>query len=490
MFGDFAELERLLRSGRMELRSDSRNVAEGDVFVAIPGEKVDGLQFVPEAVKAGASVVVCSENSAASAGAMVEASGKSGSCRIVAHPDPREALGVLAKARWNSDRLPLTIVGITGTNGKTTCSYLLEHLFTGLGEKTGVIGTISYRWPGHVQAAPLTTPDARSLHCMLSQMASAGVRKVIMEVSSHSIAQHRVSGISFSAAAFTNLTQDHLDFHEDMESYFNVKSRLFAALPSSDKVCAINTDDRWGKRLVANCGNLWSFGFSGASPTRNHLDCEIVELGISGCHIRMRHAGRHWELRSPLVGEFNIHNLLTAQAVALGLGYAPTDLAQLGRFNGVCGRTERIENPAGLHVFVDYAHTPDALENVLGTMRKAGFKKLVVVFGCGGNRDRAKRPLMGEAVARYSDVAVLTSDNPRFENAGDIIKDVLPGLAAAREVHIEPDRRNATRLALEMIGPEDALVIAGKGHEDYQIVNGVRHHYSDQETVRELLHCA
>lgn len=490
MDGAFAGLQQSLRSGRAELRSDSRLVGRGDVFVAIPGEKVDGLQFVPDAINAGASAIVCSDNSAACVAAMLEASGKSGSCSIVHHPDPRIALGLLAEARWNSSRLPLEIIGITGTNGKTTSSYLLEHLFKALGEKTGVMGTINYRWADHIEAAPLTTPDALSLHYMLYRMAQSGVSKVIMEVSSHSIAQHRVSGISFAAAAFTNLTQDHLDFHEDMESYFHIKSRLFTTLPADDKPCAINTDDRWGKRLQNACGNVLSFGLANASDGSNYLGCDILGMGMSGCHIRMNYRGRSWELDSPLVGEFNIHNLLTAQAIALGMGYGPGDMSPLERFNGVCGRLERIENPAGLHIFVDYAHTPDALENVLGTLRKSGFKRVIAVFGCGGNRDRAKRPLMGEAVAKYSDVAVLTSDNPRFENAQDIINDVMPGLAGDCEVHVEPDRRKATMLALDMVGPEDALVIAGKGHEDYQIINGVRYHYSDQEIVREFLHCA
>lgn len=490
MSSDFERLVDKLAHGRCEVRSDSRQVGPGDIFIAVPGDSVDGIQFVPDAILAGATAIVCPEHSACEAAGILAASGREGRCVIVPHRDTRHALGVLAEARWGTGRLPLDVIGITGTNGKTTTSYLLEHLFRSLGEKTGVIGTVSYRWPGHEEAATLTTPDVLQIHSMLSRMAKNGVRKVVMEVSSHAIAQQRISGIPFAGAAFTNLTQDHLDFHHDMESYFQVKASLFTTIPAMDKKMAINSDDPWGRRLLEMTDGALAFGIYGHCRDDSHLSCELLSAGISGCHMRMRHCGRTWELRSPLVGEFNAHNLLTAQAIALQLGYGPEDLSQLGGFGGVCGRLERIGNPAGLHVFVDYAHTPDALVNVLTALRKAGFQSIVAVFGCGGNRDRTKRPLMGRAVARYADIAILTSDNPRFENAQDIINDVLPGLEGAQKVFVEADRRKATELAIGMLGPDDALLVAGKGHEDYQIVNGVKRHYSDQETVREILHCA
>lgn len=476
---DFGELLAACRAGRCEVRSDSRQVRPGDIFVAVPGASEDGARFIPQAVAAGASAVVCRAGAAVPAGA----------CRCIAHHDPREALWRLAAARWHTDSLPLRVIGITGTNGKTTTAALLEHLFTAAGHRVGVLGTVTYRWPGHSETAPLTTPDPLSLHAMLARMAEAGVDLAFMEVSSHALAQQRVAGVPFAGAAFTNLTQDHLDFHQDMESYFKAKARLFLELPRADKAMAVNADDPWGRRLLELCPGALSFGLGRGAPGRRHLWGELLASGTAGTHLRMRLAGEEWEVRSPLVGAFNAANLLTAQAVALELGLRPSAMAALETFTGVCGRLERVPNPRGLHVFVDYAHTPDALVNVLTALRGAGFGRIIAVFGCGGNRDRTKRPLMGEAVARHADVAVLTSDNPRNEDPKAILEDVLPGLAAAREVVVEPDRRAATARALAMLGKEDALLIAGKGHEDYQIIQGVKHHYSDQEVVRELLRC-
>lgn len=478
---DFGELLAACRAGRCEVRSDSRQVRPGDIFVAVPGASEDGARFIPQAVAAGASAVVCRAGAAAGAG--------EGTCRCIEHHDPREALWRLAAARWHTDSLPLRVIGITGTNGKTTTAALLEHLFAAAGHRVGVLGTVTYRWPGHSEAAPLTTPDPLSLHAMLARMAEAGVDLAFMEVSSHALAQQRVSGVPFAGAAFTNLTQDHLDFHQDMESYFRAKARLFLELPRQDKAMAVNADDPWGRRLLELCPGALSFGLGRGAPGRRHLWGELLASGTAGTHLRMRLDGEEWELRSPLVGAFNAANLLAAQAIALELGLQPSAMAELETFAGVCGRLERVPNPRGLHVFVDYAHTPDALVNVLTALRGAGFGRIVTVFGCGGNRDRTKRPLMGEAVARHADVAVLTSDNPRNEDPGAILEDVLPGLAAAREVVVEPDRRAATARALAMLGSEDALLIAGKGHEDYQIIQGVKHHYSDQEVVRELLRC-
>ncbi|WP_297219012.1 UDP-N-acetylmuramoyl-L-alanyl-D-glutamate--2,6-diaminopimelate ligase [uncultured Desulfovibrio sp.] len=482
-------LEDLLRQvaqGGLEVRADSRQVRPGDIFVAVPGASEDGARFIPAAREAGAAIIVCTPAAAAAL--------DGADCRVVPCSDPREALWKLAEARWHTASLPLTILGITGTNGKTTSAYLLEHLFTALGHKVGVMGTVSYRWPGHCEAAPLTTPDPLHMHAMLAQMAQAGVDTVVMEVSSHALAQQRVCGVPFAGALFTNLTQDHLDFHPDMEDYFAAKARLFCELPRADKVLAVNADDPWGRRLLERCPAALSYGLHEApaatAAVHRHLRGELRHSGTDGLHLHMTLEDRQWDLRSPLVGQFNALNLLGVQALALGLGCQPQDLQALSSFRGVSGRLERVDNACGLNVFVDYAHTPDALVNVLQALRGAGFQRILAVFGCGGNRDRSKRPLMGEAVAQYADVAILTSDNPRFEDPEAILRDVLPGLARAREVLVEVDRRTATRKALEMMGPQDALLIAGKGHEDYQIIQGVKHHYSDQEVVREILGCA
>ncbi|MBQ4567253.1 MAG: UDP-N-acetylmuramoyl-L-alanyl-D-glutamate--2,6-diaminopimelate ligase [Desulfovibrio sp.] len=481
---DFEDLLEQCRKGGLEVRSDSRQVGKGDIFVAVPGVNEDGARFIPAAVEAGAAVVVCRPGGAEAAAA------GAADCRVLLHPEPREALWRLAAARWRTEQPGLRVLGITGTNGKTTSTYLFEHLFRATGQKVGVLGTVSYRWPGHCEAAPLTTPDPLSVHAMLAQMRDAGVDVVVMEVSSHAIEQQRVCGVPFSGVAFTNLTQDHLDFHKDMESYFKTKARLFLELPRAEKGMAVNADDQWGRRLLELCPRALSFGLQQGPPRRRHLWGELLSAGTDGCHLRMHLDGRQWELRSPLVGAFNASNLLGVQALALETGLPVEALSALEGFSGVPGRLERVGNPQGLNVFVDYAHTPDALVNVLTALRKAGFKRIVTVFGCGGNRDRSKRPLMGEAVAAFSDVAVLTSDNPRFEEPEAILADVLPGLARAREVVVEVDRRTATARALRMLGADDALLIAGKGHEDYQIVNGIKHHYSDQEVVREILGCA
>ena len=483
MMGTFTTLLEQVEKGGIEVRADSRQVGPGDVFVAVPGATEDGARFIPAAREAGAAVIVCTPETAA-------ACGEAPSCRVIPHPDPREALWRLAAARRHTAAHPLRTLGITGTNGKTTSAYLLEHLFTAAGHKTGVLGTVSYRWPGHVENAPLTTPDPLSIHAMLARMAEAGVDTAVMEVSSHALEQQRVGGIPFAGALFTNLTQDHLDFHPDMERYFAAKARLFRELPAQDKALAVNADDAWGRRLLADCPAALSYGLHAATDGRRHLQGEILHSGTDGLHLRMSLEGENWELRSPLVGQFNALNLLGVQALALELGLPQASLQALAGFRGVPGRLERVENPRGLNVFVDYAHTPDALVNVLQALRGAGFRRILAVFGCGGNRDRGKRPRMGEAVARYADVAVLTSDNPRFEDPEAILQDVLPGLKEAREVLVEVDRRTATRKALEMLGPQDALLIAGKGHEDYQIIQGVKHHYSDQEVVREILGCA
>lgn len=302
----------------------------------------------------------------------------------------------MAQARWHTDALALKILGVTGTNGKTTCAYLLERLFSEAGHKVGVMGTVNYRWPGHTEPAPLTTPDPLHVHAMLAQMAAAGADVAVMEASSHAIEQQRVDGVPFAGAIFTNLTQDHLDYHRDMESYFKAKARLFLELPRADKAVAVNADDPWGRRLLELCPDALSFGLQKGGPQRRHLWGELLSAGTDGCHLRMRLGKHAWELHSPLVGAFNASNLLAVQALALDMGLEPETFTALEHFTGVCGRLERVPNPQGLHVFVDYAHTPDALVNVLKALREAGFARIVTVFGCGGNRDRTKRPLMGE----------------------------------------------------------------------------------------------
>ncbi len=490
-------LPELVAKTDMQIRVDSRLVEPGDIFVAIAGVNDDGVKYIPAAVQAGASVIVCEAESDATVDAITQGT------TVVLHPNPREALWQLAMTYYDTENLckekNVKIIGITGTNGKTTSAYLLDHLFTCLGHKVGVMGTVSYRWPGHEQEAPLTTPDSLIIHANLAAMIKSGVDVVIMEVSSHALDQERVGGIKFSGAIFSNLTQDHLDFHVDMQSYFEAKSKLFVKQPLTNKSMAINIDDAWGEKLLGLCpssAKTLPFGlYPDGNMEENFVHGQIVAMSPLGLHLKMQWDKQQWELHSPLVGVFNAYNLLAVQALALSLGVRVEDLKHLASFNGVCGRLERVQNKENFNVFVDYAHTPDALINVLQALRGAGFEKIITVFGCGGNRDRTKRPLMGRAVAEYTDIAVLTSDNPRFEEPADIIADVLPGLQerADLEIIVEVDRKLATKRALELLKNSDvsstAVLIAGKGHEDYQIIQGTKYPYSDQKNVQELLGC-
>lgn len=462
-------------------RTDSRKVRPGDIFVAVPGVSADGAAFIPDAVANGAAYVVAREGAQLPTGT---------EAKLVVHENPRVALGELAAAHFNTRNLGLTFIGVTGTNGKTTVSYMIEHLLSAAGRKVGVIGTVSYRWPGFNLEANMTTPDCWQLHELVANMAKSGVDTVVMEVSSHALHQDRVWGLDFDVAALTNVTQDHLDYHGTMDAYFRAKARLFEEFPKVGKAAVVNADDSYGRMLLSRYEPSIGFGLDypnvGKGPG---LHGEIKSSTSRGLELKMRYDGDTWALVSPLIGHHNASNLLTAQGVGLALGLKPKRLKAMENFMGVPGRLERIPNARGLDVFVDYAHTPDALENVLSSVRELDFKRLFCVFGCGGNRDKAKRPLMAEAVCRYADVAVLTSDNPRDEDPLDIMNDARPGIAGCAEVIEDADRATAIRLALDAMEQGDVLIIAGKGHETYQEIKGVKNHFNDAEVVKELACC-
>ncbi len=493
-----------LRKQERELRIDSRAVCEGDVFAALPPAVPGGEDrreaYIAAALEKGAWCV-------AAPAAVVEGMGIDTKAdkahRWLLADDVRSLLGTLAAARFGTEEADIPVVAVTGTNGKTTCAYLLEHLYRSKNMPAGVLGTISYRWPGHDVPAPLTTPDCLTLHRSLAAMREAGAKVAIMEASSHSIDQRRVAGLNFAATAFTNLTQDHLDYHKTMESYFAAKRSLFADLPLKRKAMVINADDEYGRRLLEEFPQALGVGMRWPLVDRPFLLADVRRADTSGLELdfywqKNRGERVSWHLHSPLVGLHNASNLLIVSGLALSLGFTPDDLQCFRSFMGVPGRLERIPTPpadkpwmpaAGAGVFVDYAHTPDALIRVLEALRDAQFRRIITVFGCGGDRDRTKRPLMGEAVASRSDIAIATSDNPRTEDPEAILDDIMPGLASAQQAYREADRRKALELGVSLLRPGDALLVAGKGHEDYQIIGTEKTHFSDQEVLKELISC-
>lgn len=487
------DLKTALRSGRTRICTHSGRVEKGDAFLCLPGAgrgEDAGAEHCREARERGAAWIVAAPGMAFSAA-------REAGCVMVETASPADALGELCAARFGTDSLPFPIVGVTGTNGKTTISYLLEYMWKTAGRAVGVLGTVTYRWPGHAEDAPLTTPDCLSLHGMCARMRDAGVEELVMECSSHALDQKRVAGLPFSGAIFTNLTQDHLDYHADMEAYFLAKARLFLEMERLDKAVAINADDPCGRRLLERLAaeGMRPVGYGLEEepvPGSRHLRGILLSCTPEGLELEMRFEGESWRLSSPLVGAFNAQNLLAVQAYLLQRGFGARDFSRLEAFKGVPGRLERVPNRQGLDVFVDYAHTPDALTKTLEALRKAGFRRVITVFGCGGDRDRGKRPKMARAAAALSDVVVLTSDNPRTESPLAIMADARAGFAGSGEgVRIveEPDRAEATRIAVSLMRPGDALLVAGKGHETYQIIGTTRHAYSDQETLRGILAC-
>jgi len=479
---DFNELVKLVRAGLM-VRTDSRQMQQGECFVAMPGTAVRGIDYIPMALQKGAKYIVAPKDARDLVAPVAE--DEAVVCYV---ENTAKALGELARAYFKTDELDMKLVAVTGTNGKTTTSYIIEHLLAAAGRKVGVLGTVTYRWPGFSIDAKLTTPDCWMIHELLANMAKADVDAAIMETSSHALDQYRVAGLDFDVAVISNLTQDHLDYHGDMETYFNAKAKLFTEYPHQDKCCVINFDDPYCRRLLNKCENAIGYGFGDPVSSDKHtLRGRVLSCDRHGLKLECGFKGKTWEIDSGLMGQHNAMNLLAAQAVGLCIGLNCKDMRKLNEFKGVPGRLERVENEQGLHVFVDYAHTPDALINVQKALRSLDFDRLITVFGCGGDRDRTKRPIMGRAVAEYADVAVLTSDNPRSEDPVAIMDDARPGLKGAAMVMEDPDRQEAITMAVREMTPNDVLLIAGKGHEDYQVLKDVTLHFSDAEAVQQAI---
>jgi UDP-N-acetylmuramoyl-L-alanyl-D-glutamate--2,6-diaminopimelate ligase len=457
--------------------ADSRHVEPGWVFVAIRGTKEDGQRFIPQAVARGAAAIVVQPPAATPLPAHIP-------CVFVA--DARRALAHLAAAFHGHPSRQLALIGVTGTNGKTTSTYLLEAMWRAHGLASGVIGTVTYRYAGIERPAEQTTPGPEELQRLLREMVAAGVSHCAMEVSSHALAQDRVWGCRFAAALFTNLSQDHLDFHADMQDYYAAKARLFTEYRPG--LAVVNGDDPAGQQLAREArAPVLTYGFSPEAD----VGVEAVRLEPTGIHLRARVRQHIVEITSPLVGHHNVYNILGVLAVASGLGWelgrAIRGIAELA---AVPGRCERIDEGQPFIVLVDYAHTPDALRNVLRAARGLASGRLLVVFGAGGDRDRSKRPAMGRVAAEHADVALITSDNPRTEDPMAIIRAVEAGhrAAACRTAYdIVEDRAQAIYTALERARAGDVVVIAGKGHEPYQIIGERRYPFDDRQVARQAL---
>ncbi|HET9754673.1 MAG TPA: UDP-N-acetylmuramoyl-L-alanyl-D-glutamate--2,6-diaminopimelate ligase [Myxococcales bacterium] len=473
------------------LAVDSRRVNPGTLFAALPGVNADGAQFVPQAVQRGAVAVLAS-------------SPLSTSVPVVVAHDPRKAFS-LAAARFHGEpSRRLSLFGVTGTNGKTTTAYLIEQISAARGLCTGLIGTVESRWPGGRLPATHTTPESHELQHLLRRMLEAGAEVVAMEVSSHALAQERAAGCVFAGAAFTNLTRDHLDYHGTMDAYFDAKAKLFRELLPRGAPAVLNFDDERVRGLGRELPHAIGFSVRGAPGAA--LCAQQIESDLSGLRFRLRASSplpdELIEVESPLVGAHNAENLLAAIGVLAGSGVSLREIASVtGECAGAPGRLERVADPGGRVVLVDYAHTDDALARVLDALREAKAERIVCVFGCGGDRDRGKRPLMGEAAGARAELVVATSDNPRREDPLAILAEIEPGLASAGKSRLDPrharmgmsgycvvpDRREAIELALRSARPGDAVLIAGKGHEDYQIVGTEKRHLDDREEVRRVL---
>jgi UDP-N-acetylmuramoyl-L-alanyl-D-glutamate--2,6-diaminopimelate ligase len=466
-----------------EVQYDSRKVHSGDMFVAIRGSAMDGHTFIDNAVNNGAVVVVLEDDAARPDAYFLHAT----VAKIVV-PDARRALAQIAANYYGHPSVHLRPIGVTGTNGKTTTTYLVRSIMQAAGEKTGMLGTIEYVIGDEAVSASHTTPESLELQQFLARMVQEGCTAAVMEVSSHALAQQRVAGLEFRAGVFTNLTRDHLDYHRSMESYLSAKRTLFAML-GPDAVAVTNVDDPSGEAMVKGTrARVIRYGIRQAADIR----ATGVEVTIHGTRCALAFAERVVPLRSSLTGRFNVANILAAFSTGVGLGLKEQDIVRgIEQVRAVRGRFERIVSPAGWTAVIDYAHTPDALENCLRTIHDVlpleGQGRIITIFGCGGNRDAGKRPIMGRIAAAMSDVVLVTSDNPRKEDPEAIIRQVLAGVEGPAVVKTEVDRRKAILLGLETAREGDVVLIAGKGHEDYQVLGEKRYHLDDREEVENFI---
>lgn len=476
-----------------DIEYDSRKVLPGNLFVAMPGVHIHGRNFIPKAIESGAAAVV------------FDGEGNFKGAVNVRVSSVLDFLGPAAHRFFGDPTRDVQVIGITGTNGKTSTTYIVESIMKAAGFKTGVIGTVNYRFGDETLPAPNTTPLAVDLARLIRKMVDGGTQKIIAEVSSHALDQKRVLGVNFDVACFTNFSRDHLDYHHDLDSYFESKLTLFSTyLPASGKtkkVSIVNLDDPRSTAVLSACtGRRISYGLTEGGDVR--LSKAVIDkMGVRG---RLIHPFGSTEISSELLGDFSVSNILAAASICMGCGISPEKIKSgIKNQKIVPGRLEPVTTDEDFLVLVDYAHTPEALENVLSSLERLAKGRIITVFGCGGDRDPGKRPLMGRAVAEKSQVTIVTSDNPRTENPHAIIDQILPGIApyelepvrhrdlkeydGGHGMIVEPDRKEAIALAIKGARTNDIILIAGKGHEDYQIIGTTKHPFDDKALALEFL---
>jgi len=473
----FEELVALVRPGNtLGVRTDSRQVQEGDVFVAVKGTEFDGHDFTGQALANGARYIVCQQRWQPARDAT--------SHEWITVEDSTQAAAILAQAAHGNPASQLTNLAVTGTNGKTTVAFLVRSCIEQAGHKCGLIGTVIYdTCSGRSYPAPLTTPDYLEIAAKQEEMVKNGATYMVIEASSHALSQNRLAQVHFRAAAFTNLAGDHLDYHKTKEEYLAAKTRLFSAL-TPDARAVLNRQSPEAEQIAGQTRArlLWY-----AIDEEADLAAHIESMDTSGTVFAMQYQGQTSIVRTPLLGPYNVSNCLAAAGLCLAARLdLDTVAAGLSALEAIPGRLERVEG-GDFSVIIDYAHTDDALKNVLSTLKPLCKGKLRVVFGCGGDRDRTKRPRMANVAEQLADFVIVTSDNPRTEKADDIIRDVLAGFAKIDTKIIEPDRKRAIELAIRAAAKDDIVLIAGKGHEDYQIIGKQKFHFSDKEIAEECV---
>ncbi len=466
---------------------NSRMALPGSLFVAVEGLVTDGHSYIGAAYENGCRAFLVRKN--------FEGAQMLAGAVFLRSDDTRKDLSRVSAAFYGDVSAKIPVIGITGTNGKTSTTYMIEAILREAGRRPGVIGTVNYRWGDTVLAAPNTTPESRDIHAIMGRMYGEGVDVIVMEVSSHGLALGRVDDINFALAAFTNLTRDHLDYHKTFDEYFAAKKRLFSLLsdsypPEAPKYALLNIDDEYGRRLQQSLkGDFTVYSLSAALAADYAIDPDSVHMRLDGISFRVNEGAGSFDVSMKMTARFSMYNALCAWACCRCLAVAPQHCrAGLQKIETVPGRFSTMASPKGFYVVVDYAHTDDALVKLLSSARELNPSKLITVFGCGGDRDKSKRPLMGKSALSFSDFAVVTSDNPRTENPLSIIDDILSGIDAPAEKYtVIPDREEAIAHAVALAQKGDLVVIAGKGHEDYQILGKTKIHFDDREVAAKYM---